>query len=565
MGVNSLSLLILLLLASCARQGYPTGGPKDETPPVALAAQPANESRHFSGRQFYIPFDEYVVLKNATENVLVSPPLKNKPEYTTKGRGILVKINDTLLPNTTYLFQFKEAIADFNEGNLLPSYEYVFSTGADMDTLMLAGRVLDGRSGKPWKEQVSVLAYRQEQCATDTVACHMQPAYITRADKEGHFAFHYLPAGRYRLVALEDKNRNLRLDADDPAAWDTAFYPTLSTIDSNAMPQLRLSAPLAIRQRIASSEFSTKGRILVTTAAPMQNPRVEGVEGEWRLNARRDSLTLWCRNPQCDSAVVIVSDLGLQDTLKLRYRAKTPGKAGRRGAGSPATTEKPLMHALCSGTAAFYDDLRLAFECPIVAVSDSLRATITHTKDSTHSEATLRLDSTGLGARIDATLTSGEAYRIFIPKGMFTDLYGNTTDSLSINLTPKDYATLTLHLTNTFAHPLVVEVLDSRDTVLQRQPLHGNGTLRFRHLAAGEVRIRAVVDADGNGRWTPGDYRLQRQPEEWVMFGKTLQMREKWESEEKWNVAPKEKKTMSIRQPKLMDLGPLKPQIPSKD
>lgn len=565
MGVNSLSLLILLLLSGCARQGYPTGGPKDETPPVALAAQPANESRHFSGRQFYIPFDEYVVLKNATENVLVSPPLKHKPEYTTKGRGILVKINDTLLPNTTYLFQFKEAIADFNEGNLLPSYEYVFSTGADMDTLMLAGRVLDGRSGKPWKEQVSVLAYRQEQCATDTVACHMQPAYVTRADKEGHFAFHYLPAGRYRLVALEDKNRNLRLDADDPAAWDTAFYPTLSTIDSNALPQLRLSAPLAIRQRIASSEFSAKGRILVSTAAPMQNPRVEGVEGEWRLNARRDSLTLWCRNPQCDSAVVIVSDLGLQDTLKLRYRAKIPGKAGRRVTGSPATTEKPLMHALCSGSNAYYDDLRLAFERPIVSQADSLRATVIHTKDSTHTEAALRLDSTGLGAHIDATLRSDEPYRIFIPKGMFTDLYGNTTDSLTINLTPKDYATLTFHLTNAYPHPLVVEVLDSRDTVLQRQSLHGNGTLRFHHLAAGEVRIRAVVDADGNGRWTPGDYRLQRQPEEWVMFEKTLQMREKWESEEKWNVAPKEKKTMAIRQPKLMDLGPLKPQIPSKD
>lgn len=223
------------------------------------------------------------------------------------------------------------------------------------------------------------------------------------------------------------------------------------------------------------------------------------------------------------------------------------------------------MRALCSGSNAYYDDLRLAFERPIVSQADSLRATVIHTKDSSRTEAALRLDSTGLGARIDATLRSGEPYRIFIPKGMFTDLYGNTTDSLTINLTPKDYATLTLHLTNAYAHPLVVEVLDSRDTVLQRQPIHGNGTLRFRHLAAGEVRIRAVVDADSNGRWTPGDYRLQRQPEEWVMFGKTLQMREKWESEEKWNVAPKEKKAMPVPRPKLKDLGPLKPQIPSKD
>ena len=163
---KALSLLFVLsllsLVSACARQGYPTGGPKDETPPVALGTRPANESRGFDGKEFYIQFDEYVVLKNATENVLVSPPMKEKPEFTTKGKGVLVKLKDTLQANTTYLFQFKDAIADFTEGNLLPSYEYVFSTGEAMDTMMLSGQVVDARSGKAWKESVTVMAYRVE-------------------------------------------------------------------------------------------------------------------------------------------------------------------------------------------------------------------------------------------------------------------------------------------------------------------------------------------------------------------------------------------------------------------
>lgn len=545
-------LLLVLFAAACARQGYPTGGPKDETPPQALATQPANESRHFGSQQFYIQFDEYVVLKNANENVLVSPPLKNKPEYSIKGRGVLVKINDTLLPNTTYLFQFKDAIADFNEGNLLPSFEYVFSTGDAMDTLMLAGQVQDARNGKAWKEQVSVLAYRQEQCTDDTMACTVQPAFITRADKEGRFAFHYLPEGCYRLVALEDKNRNLRLDADDPAAWDTACHSAIATatVDSNRMPLLRLSAPEVVRQRITSSEFTDKGRLRIITAAPMHAPMVTGEAVEWRLNARRDTLTGWCLNAKCDSTTLVVSDLGLQDTLKLRYRARGATKGARRVPGAAANSEPPLMRALCSGSSAYYDDLRLAFEHPIVRQADSLRATIMHTKDSTEILAAFILDSTGLGARIDATLRSGEAYRMHIPKGAFTDLYGNPTDSLTVNLTPKDYATLTLHITNTYPHPLVVEVLDSRDTVLQRKPLLSNGKLQFIHLAAGECRIRAVIDADGNGRWTSGDYRLQRQPESWVMFEKTLQLREKWESEEHWTLQPEVSRSTSIVMPK---------------
>ena len=90
-----LALLALLLLSSCAKQGYPSGGPKDTTPPKALGTKPDNESRRFAAREFYIAFDEYVVLRSPDDNVLVSPPLAQKPEYITKGRGVLVRLKDT--------------------------------------------------------------------------------------------------------------------------------------------------------------------------------------------------------------------------------------------------------------------------------------------------------------------------------------------------------------------------------------------------------------------------------------------------------------------------------------
>ena len=200
--------LLLTAVAGCAKQGYPSGGPKDETAPKAVAAKPANESRNFAGRQFSIAFDEYVTVKDADNNILISPPMRQKPEFTTKGKRLVVKINDTLQPNTTYLFQFKGAIVDFTEGNVLPSFEYVFSTGERMDTMMLAGRVLNARDGKPWKEPVTVMAYKvkgdEPDGALDTVATTKQPDFITRSDKEGVFAFHYVPAGHYRLVALSN-------------------------------------------------------------------------------------------------------------------------------------------------------------------------------------------------------------------------------------------------------------------------------------------------------------------------------------------------------------------------
>lgn len=562
-------LCLLLLVSACARQGYPTGGPKDETPPVALGTRPANESRGFDGKEFYIQFDEYVVLKNATENVLVSPPMKEKPEFTTKGKGVLVKLKDTLQANTTYLFQFKEAIADFTEGNLLPSYEYVFSTGEAMDTLMLDGQVVDARNGKAWKESVTVMAYRVEsgerRVENDTMATTVQPDYVTRCDKEGNFAFHYIPEGRYRLVALEDKNRNLRVDATDPVAWDTtlvASHPQtrrLAASDSiqdnllaiNAIKQssnqaitLRLSVPENRQQRILKSEFAEAGRITIVSQLPMQNPRIEDerAQWQWRLNEKRDTLTAWCFDAKRDSARLVISDTGLQDTLKLRYTASRKG--GRRMAG--AKEEKaPLMKALCEGNKAYYDDLRLAFANPIVEVADSATAEVMHLKDSTVSRCAVVLDKGGIVARIMATdIKSGEQYRVRLAGGLFTDLYGNRSDSLVFTMTPKDYGTLSIDIDNRMGAPLVVEVLDSKDTVVASQALARSGNLRFLHLPSGDYRLRAVVDADSNGRWTPGDYRRQRQPEQSVLFEKTLSLREKWEMEERWTVEPPKAKTL---------------------
>lgn len=545
------------LISSCARQGYPTGGPKDVDPPVALGTKPLNESRNFSDKEFYIQFNEYVVLKNASENVLVSPPMKEKPEITTKGKGVLVKIKDTLQANTTYLFQFKEAIADFTEGNLLPSFEYVFSTGEKMDTLMLTGRVLDARSGKPWKETVTVMAYRVTHSSAltgtspnlgeelDTMATTVQPDYVTRCNKDGYFAFHYIPEGQYRVVALEDKNRNLRVDASDAVAWDTLSTASVSSTDSAEVGLYFISSPENLRQRITKSEFTEPGHIVITTQLPMRQPSLEGVEGRWLLNARCDTLTLWCLDAKCDSAQFLVSDAsGLQDTLKLRYTKKAKG--GRRKA-IIKEEKKPLMKSLCSGSTAFYDDLRLSFSNPIVSVADSAQAEVMLLKDSTIHLSPIIVDNTGIGARIAATLKSEEQYRIRIAEGLFTDLYGNHNDSLAFRLTPKDYGTLSVDIINNTGLPLVVEVLDKRDTVVMSdrvdELLNDKVThVRFSHLPSGDYRLRAVLDRNGDGHWTPGDYRSGRQPEMSVMFEKTLQLREKWEMEEKWTVVYEKKR-----------------------
>ena len=79
------------------------------------------------------------------------------------------------------------------------------------------------------------------------------------------------------------------------------------------------------------------------------------------------------------------------------------------------------------------------------------------------------------------------------------------------------------------------EGIEKGDMVLQ-QVADKPGKLTFQHLKGGKYGLRAIVDTDGNGAWTPGDYWQHRQPEKVLLFEKTLELRENWDMEEKWTI-----------------------------
>ena len=81
-----------LAAVSCASVGYPEGGEVDRTPPKPLTSSPDNGTTNFSSAEIKIIFDEYVQLKNVSDNVLISPPFAQKPEITANGKNVQIKI-----------------------------------------------------------------------------------------------------------------------------------------------------------------------------------------------------------------------------------------------------------------------------------------------------------------------------------------------------------------------------------------------------------------------------------------------------------------------------------------
>lgn len=196
------SLLYVLAIGNsgCGQIGMPTGGPKDSIPPRLLNASPKLKSTNVTGNKITLTFNEYVDLKDPQTNVLISPLPKKQPSIDFKLKTVTVKLKDTLLPNTTYSINFGSAIVDNNEGNPYKDFTYVFSTGPQIDSFMLSGKVVIAETGQVDSTLLALL-YRKTD---DSAVQKRRPDYMAKLAGDGSFTFVNLPAGSFNVYALKD-------------------------------------------------------------------------------------------------------------------------------------------------------------------------------------------------------------------------------------------------------------------------------------------------------------------------------------------------------------------------
>lgn len=205
---TTLPLLITALtagvLAACASISTPDGGEYDETPPKVVGCQPANLSTNNKDKRVTLSFDEFIVLENASEKVVVSPPQKEMPEIRTAGKKIHITLFDTLKSNTTYTVDFADAIVDNNEGNPMGNFTYSFSTGPEIDTMEVSGTLLEAENLEPIKGMLVGLHTDLSDSAFTTKPFDR----VSRTDSRGQFTIRGVAPGKYHIYALQDMDGN---------------------------------------------------------------------------------------------------------------------------------------------------------------------------------------------------------------------------------------------------------------------------------------------------------------------------------------------------------------------
>jgi hypothetical protein len=260
--IAAIGLIIVISIGiigntGCANIIPPSGGPRDSLPPKLLKSSPPDSTRNFTGNRITMTFDEFIDVQNPRESMIVSPVYKIFPDVTFKLNTLSIKLKDTLEPNTTYTLNFGNSLKDFNEGNVLKNFTYIFSTGNNFDSLGLRGKVILAEDGKIDSTLIVVL-YRN---SADTAVIKERPRYMTRQDGKGNFVFKNLPAGTFYLYAYKDGGGSLRFTdttqlfafADQPVVTDQENEPfTLYAFATKKAAPVTAPSGIGIRKTLGS-------------------------------------------------------------------------------------------------------------------------------------------------------------------------------------------------------------------------------------------------------------------------------------------------------------------------
>ncbi|MDF1548819.1 MAG: Ig-like domain-containing domain, partial [Bacteroidales bacterium] len=377
------TLLVVFLITSCANIGTISGGDKDSIPPQMIVSKPVFLDTSFSDNQIVLYFNEYFELKDINQEFVASPPFEETPDFKIKKRSLHVKFKEPLQDSVTYNLNFGNAIADYNEGNILENYRFVFSTKSEIDSFSISGNLKNAFDLKVPEKSMVMIFEKNE----DSIPYKALPNYQSKIDTSGNFSIEFIKPGTYKIFAYNDINTNKRVDDFESRAFlDSMIIPLrepFTKVDSvkagtilhdindpllsdslendtviikntfknrPANLQLYLFDEQKLKQRIVDFSREERGKLKIVLELPAGsdfqivplNFRLDPANNILEKNLAKDTVTWWINDTiamAMDSMEVnflyttrdsIGNPLPANDTILFEYREKKDKDAWKR-------------------------------------------------------------------------------------------------------------------------------------------------------------------------------------------------------------------------------------------
>lgn len=537
--MKHLVLIVSLLatLASCARVGSPIGGAKDTIAPKVIGHSLDTSKVHVSTdlKELRIYFDEYITLKEPGKNLIISPNLKLKKIIPSSigNKYIALQWEEPLKANTTYSFNFGNAIADLNEGNILPYYNFAFSTGEKLDELYISGDITSGMNVKKHQNSSSdtqsnfVIGLYQEQ---DSINYQQKPYYITKADETGYFELNYISPGTYRLLAFDDQNQNSMVDNGEE---DLAFLKEPLQITESISGMKLYTFPSQKKVKYKDIKQITGGLALIFQGQPQH------VE----LSSEHEKLKNYkiTHTPKSDTAYIWFDAKALNfknnENIKLRYRADA--KAGETSI-FHKTDDKTDLNLTNAVGAQIPPNRPLVIESnyPLEQIkpdqwqlkADSLTTQSFQAEIAKYNPYKIIISS---------TFEAGKKYTLTIPKATVHTFFKANEKNYQFNFDidkPENYGSLILKIENAPQSHFWVQFIDNQGKIVLSQ-YTSHSEIKFTEIKPGTYHIRLLVDENNNGIWEKADFTTLRFAEKVHLFPKAIEIRALWENRETWDLS----------------------------
>ena len=509
------SILLFFLAAwvciSCAKQSSPMGGPKDEEPPKLISSDPADQSTGIRPEKMVLTFDEYVGLDNPAKGIVITPKInKDLVEFTALKNTITVLLKQELEDSTTYVFDFQKSVVDISERNPAEKLKLVFSTGNQIDSLNLSGKLrLAFSEGKEDYKNVLVGIYPLDD-STDVFTA--PPYYLGQVDTLGQFNLSNLKAGAYRAYAWKDNNGNLKAEfkSEDYDFLPDTVYLNPEKIDSAYFNLAK--ADLTPIKVLRTGNFGKNFDVILNRNPLGRKVEIKGlgedifyVQGDKRLRFYpkkpiQDSLQLTLSVQDSvgfskDSLIWAKFPVSERKPEKLSLQVNS-GKSFYQNLNMELTFNKPITQIRLDSLGIKADSLFIPIRQEMLSFTDSSRRDVLQIQaflpDSLDTELVTLVASDSTFQDIEGEYNEKKVeanYRKLLRKNLADGISGSIEGT---------------------SGPLVIQLINGKKEIAYEQILKEGGKFSFSLLDPGTYSLRVIEDKNGNGIWDPSNYTLKR-------------------------------------------------------
>lgn len=502
---------LLLILSSCAQFVPPTGGPKDETPPELVQTNPPNETRNFKGQTLVLEFNELIDATSLRQELIITPEPDGAFDLKEKANGVELKFDKPFKDSTTYTFNFRNGIKDLSEKNPAQNLKLVFSTGSEIDSLDLQGKITNLWSGQN-ADQITVGLYNLSEIIDTIPLLKNKPGYFIKTDTSGQYNFENLKGGKYRVLAFKDENQNLLFD---PKNELFSFLPDTLNLDSLGTKIDMAVYPNNTEEIKVRRSLSRQGTFNITFNKPLRNAKLSfstaGDSLTYKLNPEELIIFPYPNPSDTTLTKIIVQDSTNQElTFDQKVYFSQPSTNTKKTTTPILLREQEIRN---NTKIKIPNQYQFNFEFPITSIDTSK---ITVVSDTIRKE-NFKLywqDSSQTQLQILFSATAKEQIKLTIESGAITNYKSDTNDTYTLINTlyqQQEFGSIDGSYPE-FTGQKIIELIDvDKNKVTDRQIF--TDEFFFPEVIPGTYKIRIIEDSNANGYWDTASFDKNTLPE----------------------------------------------------